>query len=140
MRKLPQNLLVAVSSLLLLSAVAWADDSPPPKPMTVDGHEGIWFNADSARRLLKLETDNKTLAEENEKLTNLSILQQKENELMASLKDVALDMAKIRKEQLGLEHEMRISAERQRDAWYRSPTLWFSLGLTAATSVALLVR
>lgn len=140
MRKLPLNLLAAVSSLLLLSAVAQADNPAPPKPMTVDGHEGTWFNADSARRLLKLEDDYKTLSVVNEKLVQIILLHQEEKELMDSLNETALEIARVRKEQLGLEREQRISAERQRDAWYRSPTLWFSLGLTAATSVALLAR
>lgn len=140
MMKWLQNLLSVAFSLLLIASPAYADDPPPPSPptpMKVNGVEGIWFRAESAKRLLQLDTDYTFCKELQVKKDDLFKLQTSEIDLTIQLKDNALEVAKLRGDQLGLEVTRRIAAEQSRDSWYRSPILWFTLGV--ATSVTLVI-
>lgn len=144
MKKPLQSLLVAAISAGLVHPV-YADDpnstSPhPPVIMKVDGVEGTWFRADSVKKFLQLDTDYSTCKELVAKKDELIKLQLSEIDLTIQLKDNAREMAKLRGDQLGLEVTRRIEAEKSRDSWYRSPILWFTLGVATSVAVVIAVK
>lgn len=133
------NLLIAVTSILLVAMSPVYGDPLPPKPMTVDGVEGIWFRAESAKRFLQLDDSVKGLTETIEKQQKIIDLAKQEIDLTLKLRENALEVSALQSKQLGLEVERRQSAESQRDAWYRNPTLWFSTGVMVASGVFIAV-
>lgn len=143
MTKLQKSWLVAVTSLaVVLFSIPLKADNPeaPPKPMVVDGVEGIWFRADSARRFLQLDDQVATLQAEGEKKDKLLSINNTLLDLNTQLKETAIQQAKIVTDQLVVETNRRIAAEKTINVWYRSPVLWFMVGALATTAVVVTVK
>lgn len=114
---------------------------PPPdtEPMLHpdDGREGVWFSLEAARDALG------ALATEDAYLEQLALLNRRlalrateANELRLALGAMTRARDEIRAVVRAAEAR-RVAAERDRDAWWRSPALW--LGVGAGLGAALVV-
>jgi hypothetical protein len=104
--------------------------------MRREGAEGVWFRADVAERLLhdiqaaRLAADLELLYERKIELLTAEIAAAQRLLALAEQGEMrasdALDRAVF----------SRQAAEQQRDAWHRSPALWFACGVVVATFAA----
>jgi len=127
---------ILIVLLSLACATARADvehgEDPPvgatQVPMRREGIDGIWFRADVAQRVLrdlqtaKLTIDLQTLYERKIELLD--------EEIAASQRLLALAEQGEMRASDALDRAVfaRLEVEKQRDAWHRSPALWFGVG------------
>lgn len=131
-----------VASLVCSAALAQAHDTTKAFTLEVEGVKGTWFPSELARKTLAqieelrelrvtADAQDSLILNKNERLSikDQRILQVQEALVLAETGEarmVSVVTAAVRGQR---------EAEEARDAWHRSPTLWFSAG--AAMVIAL---
>jgi len=117
-----------------------AANQPDPSLMDRNGIHGMWFSMPTSRlmlcevRTLRLESRDRSLVDQELALWGQRVDNLHEQIGLMTQARTALETA------IAAAERRARDAEAERDAWYRSPFLWFALGgVAAAALVALAV-
>lgn len=134
MSKLALLTAVLVLHAALPPAAALAQDASQPVCLPTEAHQAILADL----RELRGDGSPESGLRGRVRLLDAKLtLQDDQMRDLALAKDLAIQEATgVRKALLSAERGRR-QAEESRDAWYRSPTLWFVTGLLSAVAVAI---
>ena len=142
--------MLSLACLLLLASdqVAHAECVPaveatPESTCVVlyrQGIRGVWFSLDEADALRQLRLEVPELRFQLGTLEQLAVVQDERIELYRESARLRAEALTALQEQLELAHQREERLSKYAGAWYRSPVLWFSVGmmLSAATYVTIM--
>lgn len=135
--KLSRSVATSIVVCNLISASLVAAET---KKVVVDGKEGVWFDKESARLLLSNEVE---LAEIKKKLDLIErqLTLRSENILLLD-RNLVLekDVSKRALTRVtDLENQL-VEISKRSEAWYKSPILWFVVGVTTTVVSAVAIK
>jgi hypothetical protein len=141
-------ILLACSLLLVSDHVAHAEcviesEATPESTCVVmsrDGVRGVWFSLDEADTLRQLRLEVPELNFQLEVFEQFSAVQDERINLYRDSLQLRTEALSQLQGQLDLSRQREEDLRRQLGAWYRSPVLWFTVGMvmSAATYVTIM--
>lgn len=132
---------LALIFICVVSTSSFADDPPkkldPPDMVKCvkDGKEYVCFTPNDAQALLQYRIDIPNLKLDIEKYKELVKLKDLQLETLTNANTILLDT-----KQFLITENVRLQRELDnRNAWYKSPYLWFCVGLVAGVTTTIVV-
>lgn len=120
-------------AIVLVLAPLWAQADVVKA--TINGKVRLCFTEEGAKRLLDRDKDYDVLEAQKGKLEEKLKLNVDEIDILNHQYATEKEVSELRLKQYLQEQKDREAADKRASAWYRSPFLWFGLGILSTTAV-----